>query len=198
MTPHNFSRLMLLGCCIYILSGCAHVISSELRQQANAGLTFSAVHQNAEAYKGSIVIWGGEIIETLNHEQGTDIIVLQTPLTSDERPEAPSNSLGRFIARSSKFIDPAIYRRGRRVTVAGEIVGAEAKPLGKIEYNYPVLSIKEIHLWRRVLVRYPPDDYGGWWGWGWGPRMGWGPGWGWARPYYGPYDYDYDYEWQWE
>ena len=49
-----------------LVAGCAYPISKELRQKAAADLTFAMVLGNPDAYRGSIVIWGGHIIETRN------------------------------------------------------------------------------------------------------------------------------------
>jgi len=48
---------------IVILPGCLP-ISKQLRDEADKTLTFPQVFQNAEAYKGKIVIWGGEKEQT--------------------------------------------------------------------------------------------------------------------------------------
>jgi hypothetical protein len=115
------------------------------------------VLQNPTAYVGKIVLWGGEIIETVNVQGGSEITVLETPLDYQERPESARYSRGRFIAKSSEFLDPAIYKKGQKITLAGEIVGNEIKPLGKTEYAYPVVMVKQLHLWKRVHYgRYSP------------------------------------------
>ena len=40
-------------------------------------------------------------------------------------------------------------KKGKEITLAGEIVGKETKPLGKTEYTYPVVLVKQLHLWKR-------------------------------------------------
>jgi outer membrane lipoprotein len=168
-----FSKFLLLG--MVFISGCAYPISRELREEARENLTFSSVFQNPTAYTGAIVIWGGTIISTLNRPAGTEVTVLEIPLDSMERPEAETHSHGRFIAKVSKFLDPAIYRPGRGVTVAGEIIGKETQPLGEITYTYPVIVIKQIYLWRQRSHWIPPGYYwptGDWpyypfWPYGW-------------------------------
>lgn len=186
----RFPKLLLFGLFLFVISGCAYPISKELRQETTKEMTFPMVLQNPTAYSGSIVIWGGKIIETHNVTGGSEIIVLETPLDYQEMPESEKYSQGRFIAKSSTFLDPEVYSKGKRITVAGEIIGKETKPLGKTEYTYPVIMIKQIHLWRKVrMYPYPP------------PYYGYGPyyepyDWDWYGPYgpyYGwPYDYDLD------
>jgi len=71
----------LLFSLILMISGCAHVISKHLRDEVDPSLTFRQVHQNPNAYRGKFVMWGGEIIETVNQKDGTTLIeVFQRPL----------------------------------------------------------------------------------------------------------------------
>ena len=165
MWQGNCSKLGFFVLLFLITFGCAYPISENLRQEAQKNLSFSMVLQDPMAYKGAIVIWGGKIIKTLNRKHGTEILVLQTPLNWRERPEGEESSRGRFIAKSPGYLDAAVYRAGRKVTVAGEVSGKETLPVGEIEYTYPVVIIREIHLWpKEKAYYYPPPDY--YWGWG--------------------------------
>jgi outer membrane lipoprotein len=186
MVVYRFPRWVILSVFLAGAFSCAYPISSELRNEVSEGITFPMVLQNPTAYAGKIVLWGGQILEMVNYKEGSDIIVLDTPLDYQERPEAARYSRGRFIARSPTFLDPAIYRKGKKITLAGEIVGKETKPLGKVEYAYPVVLVKQLHLWE---PRYYGPYYYPYWGWPYyGPYRGyWGYG-----PYYGHYDWDFD------
>jgi outer membrane lipoprotein len=140
------SLFFLIVFFIISFSGCAP-ISKELRGQADKTLTFQQVFQNPEAYKRKIVIWGGDIIEAINQKDGTTlIVVLQRPLDWTEEPEF-RRSEGRFIILVGGYVDPYIFRRGRRITVAGEIQGRKVMRLGELEYPYPLLLSKQIYLW---------------------------------------------------
>ena len=159
--PLNAS-LFLFGLLLLILtlfSGCAP-ISKELRAQADRALTFQQVFQNPEAYKGKIVIWGGEIIETINQKDGTTlIVVLQRPLDWMEEPKI-QRSEGRFIILVEGYVDPYVFRKGRRITVAGEILGRKAMRLGELEYPYPLFLSKQIYLWgERYYYPHPAPYY---------------------------------------
>ena len=131
-----------------LLAGCAtSPISKPLRLAAEKDVTFERASKGPEAFKGSLVIWGGYIVDTVNVSSGTEIIVLDTPLVGADEPAPPEASAGRFLARVNKFLDPAVYSKGAKVTVAGRLAGWEMQPLGKIQYPYPVLKVEEIHLW---------------------------------------------------
>jgi len=177
-----------LGLIPLALSGCVtYPIAKNLQRQAQP-LTLSQVSANPGVYQGSVVIWGGRIIKTVNDVNNSAIYVLQLPLGSDGQPLAYANASGRFIASSKEFLDPEIYQRGRLVTVAGAVAGLESEPVQKAKYNYPVLDIKQIHLWpvERRYYNYYPDGY--WYGyypdWYW---WGWYPAWGWGWYYRGGY-----------
>ncbi len=150
-----------------LLAGCASSpISKTLRQEASKDLTFERAVKDPNAYKGTLVIWGGYIVAVANTPAYTELTVLETPLESADEPGLAEGSQGRFLARINKFLDPAVYRKGRKVTVAGKISGQETRQLGKIDYAYPVLDADEIHMWAREKP-YPYDpafEFGFWYG----------------------------------
>jgi len=187
MINYKSPKFLIFGLLLLLISGCAYPISKELRQEVRKDLTFSMVLQDPTAYVGSIVLWGGKIIETRNVKDGSEILVLEIPLDYQEMPESEKYSEGRFIVKSSAFLDPEIYKKGKKITVAGEIIGKETEPLGKTKYTYPVILIKQIHLWRRIrLYRYSPPYY--WYGPSYRDYD-----WDWYGPY-GPWPYEYDLE----
>jgi outer membrane lipoprotein len=157
--------------------GCAHVVSDEIRKQVDEGITFRQVSYNPDAYVGKIVVWGGAIIKTTNQkDDGTLVEVLQKPLDSEGRPEDVDRSEGRFLAFNKGFMDDAVFAKGRKITVAGEVVGSRKMPLGEIEYTYPLIATREVHLWPdRGREMYAPYWYYPWW---------YDP---WWDPWYGPW-----------
>jgi outer membrane lipoprotein len=149
------------------LAGCAYPISKQWRQQARKDLTFATVLEDPAPHIGAIVIWGGLIIRTENAPNRSDIFVLETPLDMMGLPGEAESSEGRFIARSSTFLDPAIFAPQRKVIVAGEIVKKDVRPIGRLNYVYPVIAIKQIYLWPQTTIQYyePPDYYPEDWDW---------------------------------
>ena len=169
-----------------LLTGCAHVISKDLRASADPSLTFRQVHQNSNTYKGKFVVWGGEIIETVNQKDGTtQIEILQRPLGWRGEPKETQVSEGRFLILADQYLDPYVYRKGREITVAGEILGEKIKSLGEMDYRYPLLSSKQIYLWPEYYYYpYPYYDYDPWWYHSYYPRWWWGMG---IHYHYHPY-----------
>jgi outer membrane lipoprotein len=107
------------------------------------------------------------IISSVNLKEGTMIEVLQKPADTRGKPKDVDESEGRFLALHPGYLDVAIYNRGRKVTVAGEVEGKKIQRLGEIEYTYPLISAKEIHLWpveKKDRVYYP-RWYAPYWYW---------------------------------
>jgi outer membrane lipoprotein len=180
-------QTLLMGLILVLLPGCVtYPIAKNLQQQAKP-LTLSQVVADPGACQGTIVIWGGRIIKTVNDVNNSAIYVLELPLESSGEPQVQANTSGRFIASSKGFLDPEVYKPGRLVTVAGAVAGLESEPVQKTEYTYPVLDIKQIHLWpvERRYYYYPDEYWYGYYpGWYW---WGWYPVWGWSWYYHGGY-----------
>lgn len=179
MERQGLIRFVVLVLLVGAVAGCSYPISQQLRREARKDVTFPMVLKDPTAYTGSIILWGGSIIETVALTEGSEILVLQTPLDYMEEPEAARDSQGRFIAKSTVFLDPEIYKNGRKITLAAEIIGKETRPLGKSQYTYPVVAIKELHLWKKRRSNAYPYPYYDWyyypeWGWDWyGPGPYW-------------------------
>lgn len=167
---------------VLLATGCTPAISRSTRAQVAEDIGFKKVLGDPEAFEGKLVLWGGVIIGTKNQKEGTLIEVLQKPTNTEGKPKDVDYSDGRFLALYDGFLDAAIYSRGREVTVAGEVKGKKVLPLGEIEYTYPLISIKEVHLWpaksKERFYGYPypyayppypyppPFWYYPWWGYG--------------------------------
>ena len=140
----SYQRLVVVTGVVFCMTGCGHVISSEMRQVASGDLSFPVILENPTAFVGSSVILGGMIIETLYEGENTTIMMLETPLDSGGKPADEEYTRGRFIAVASGFLDGAIFRKGKKVALAGEIIGKDVRPLGDSYYEYPLVLIKEI------------------------------------------------------
>lgn len=146
--------LMMLVLCMV---GCTSAISKQVRSEASLDLSLREAMANPERYQGKVVIWSGTVLEAKNTPEGTLLRVLQKPADYQDRPKNTDTSEGRFLALEHRYLDPAIYSQGRAVTVAGEIVGKRALPQGDIQYTYPLLEVKDLHLW----PERSPDTYYG-------------------------------------
>ncbi|GAB7025584.1 Slp family lipoprotein [Geotalea toluenoxydans] len=141
-------RLCLLLVLAMWLSGCAGVFSDESLNKVQWDVPFTVLRVEPEQYQGRYFLLGGAIVAVRNGEQGGELEVAQLSTDDDGHIKDNPTSGGRFLARSGDFLDPAIFRRGMLVSLVGPVAGKEVRELAGRDYAYPVLEIREIHLWR--------------------------------------------------
>lgn len=139
---------------------CAAGISEQAQSQVTYMGTFAQVQQQPAKYMGETVMWGGKIVQTQPRDDNTELVVLQLELGGQDRPQDNDKSQGRFLARSTQFLDPALYPPGTLITVVGRLQGAEERPIGKMAYQYPVVDIVEAKKWPVNTDRSPRFHFG--------------------------------------
>ncbi len=142
-----------------LVAGCTGGISKQVRQEAYPLEGFTGLRSDPKEYIGETMILGGEIAETRNGPDETTLVLLERPLGYDRRPNRDSESGGRFLAVFQEYLDPAIYEKGRLVTVAGRVAGTKDEPVGDALYTYVVLEGRELHLWKDPYQRLYPYPY---------------------------------------
>lgn len=160
------------------LIGCAHIISKDVLKEVDREIGFEGLLKYPEKYQGKTVLLGGVIVKTENKNQGTLLEIYQTEINHYGKPIDTDISKGRFLAIYEGFLDSEIYRKGREVTIVGVVSGGEVKKLGEIDYNYPYLTVKEIHLWKEES----PREYGPYYH-GFLDPFYWDPWYRWYAPY---------------
>lgn len=181
---HFLVRFGLLLFIVSTLSACAPAMSKKVRQEADQSLSFPVLADDPDAYKGKIVILGGVIAQTTAKSGQTELEIVQKPLDAANIPETTDRSDGRFLVIADSFLDPLIYKKDRKITIAGEVVGSEVRKLNELDYRYPVIKSQELKLWperRSGAPVFLGIGIGG--GYGGGPYgyWGWGPGPYWCR-----------------
>jgi len=158
-----------------VLVGCATVPQPIAGDHFSAVTPQQAVSQNAS---GQQVRWGGEIINVEPRADATCFEVLSRELYADARPSNHRDrSDGRFIACSKGFYDPAVYTKGRDLTITGSLNGIEQHKVGQYDYTFPQVAAEQVYLWPQRAQYdgyYSPNPY---YDPFWGPY--WGGGWGW-------------------
>jgi len=162
---------------VFLGAGCTtRVISEESLRLVDRSLGFSQVKESPDRYVGRYAILGGVIASVSNTKQAGQLEIVQFQLDSDYKPVETYISGGRFLAQTVGFLDPLVYKIGRLVTIVGEVKGHKTMQLDQIEYDYPIIAIREIYLWKSVdLSSYPYPDrpyYDDYW---WRPYRPWGP-----------------------
>ena len=129
-----------------LISSCPSPFTKQQREEV-LPVAFVVLQANPIEYAGKTVMFGGQIISVKNRKSDTEIEVLQKPLDSRYLPKDTDESKGRFLFVSHKYLDPAVYHRGRKITVIGIVRGAEQRLIGNLNYNYPLLEEVSHHLW---------------------------------------------------
>jgi len=135
--------MMLAGCAT---SGNGPFVAAETAEAAEK-LTVAAVRQQPNVHAQSEVQWGGVVNQVENREGATWIEVIERPLNSNGHPVTSSLSGGRFLAVVPGFLDPTDYRKGRAITISGNIQGIDIRPFGDTAYDYPKVSVTDHQLW---------------------------------------------------
>jgi outer membrane lipoprotein len=172
-----FSRSIL---CIAILLGaigCA-VIPAEISQNALNDMPLAELIRDAGRFRGETVVVGGYVVEVTNLEDQSRIIAVQAPLGIAQEPRAKDLSQGRLVIRLQGFIDPEVYKKERKITVAGIVTGSSQTEQGQYPYPYLRIDLSHIHLWPEEKA-VPYDPY-----WDpWMPTYRYYP-YGWRHPYW--------------
>ncbi|MFL6646932.1 MAG: Slp family lipoprotein, partial [Sulfurifustaceae bacterium] len=146
-------------------------------------LSIAQAREDIAVHVGQRVRWGGRITGVENHANETWLDIVGRPLDSNGRPRSGDESLGRFIARVNGFLDPAIYAKGREVTVAGTVERTITRSIGDYPYPYVVVNADMTELWELRVER--PVYYDPFYDPFWPTRM---------YPWYAPYPfYPYPY-----
>ena len=132
---------------VFGVVSCAPPFPKEVLEKVDKSISFRDLREDPEHYKGSWVMAGGVIIDVKNIKEGSFIEVLQRPLDGRGEPLRTDATEGRFLISSEQFLDPAVYQRGRAVSVVAEVTGKRVLPLGDIDYRYPLLNARAIRLW---------------------------------------------------
>lgn len=171
-----------IGCALLsvVVSGCNRyqVIPDHLVKQVNEQLSYDQVRHSPETYRGQTVVWGGEVLSAVRQGDRTKLEVLQLPLNKDHMPEVDNKaaSQGRFLAWDTRqeIIDPAIFEKGSKVTIIGEIEGESSKSSDPVSSELPIVAIRDMTLWSKHTSNfYPYHPYYGYGYYGFRPYTFW-------------------------
>jgi outer membrane lipoprotein len=130
-----------------LMVACAPPFPKELLAKIDRNISFADINRDPGQFVGKLVMLGGVIVETKNLQDATQFEILQKPLDRSGRPLRTDETGGRFLARSSRFYDAAVFQRGREITIIGTLEMPMTQRLGETEYRYPLVETTEVHLW---------------------------------------------------
>jgi len=134
--------VLLIG--VVVLSGC--VTPPLNTEQVSVQLSPEQIKTNPDEAKGT-VIWGGVIVSSVNLVDRTQFEILAYPLDRNQRPATSKQSLGRFLLQSPDYIETKNYAPGRELTAIGTLQGITKGEVGEATYDYPTVTINDVHLW---------------------------------------------------
>ena len=166
------------------LGGCASVVPEAIRTAAPGNVQIAQVREQPQQFRDTVVRWGGNIVSTRNERDHTVLEIIGRDLDDEGRPREEDRSLGRFLAKVPGFLDPAIYKPEREVTVRGRIEGVVEQAIGEFRYTYPLVRADDAYLWKPhpPLTPYPYHPYH------YDPFF-YDPWYPWGVPYYRPWPY---------
>jgi outer membrane lipoprotein len=145
----------------FFITSCA-VISPQIRDESIGQVSYETLMKDVDKYKGKTVILGGYILETQNLVDKSIVKVLQVPLGFGENPKSKDMSQGRFIILQKGFLDPEVYKKDRKITVAGTVTGIVTEKVNHFAQPYLEIESREIYLWPKDEYYYPYPYYSPW------------------------------------
>lgn len=140
------SSLILTLAFLFLVTGCAHNISKKSLALVDRSITFDKLRENPETFRWKFVVLGGNIDSALKTPEGTVLEIVQHDLDARELPDETVASRGRFLALTPDSLHIIMCRPGRLVSIAGEVAGIEVRRLDGKDYTYPLINVKELHL----------------------------------------------------
>ncbi len=108
----------------------------------------SLIEATGEAQKGTDIRWGGEVVLVENKENQSLLEIVAYPLNHYGKPKTSELSQGRFVARTTEFYDPQVYKKGTLITVSGKVAGSEKRKVDERSILMPVIDMAASHKWR--------------------------------------------------
>ena len=136
--------------CLYLfclfLGACTNMPKA-IQHMNVVDITYSQASQNIESHNNVPVRWGGIVIDVENEEDFSLIQVLSYPLNFSGRPQLDESHGGRFVIKSTEFLDPMVYAKDKEISVVGTLDGDIQRTVGKKIIQVPLLQSIGIHLW---------------------------------------------------
>jgi outer membrane lipoprotein len=144
----SFLAILLLG----LVSACAPLtpptFPQNLVKEVNPSLSFQEVQRNADAYRGTTMLLGGDIVEARLLPDGQfEIKVREKKLDAQDVPIIEPESKGMFLVLTSRPENPDEFRPRRRISLIGEVLGVRHLKVAGIDYPFILLKAKAYRLW---------------------------------------------------
>lgn len=151
---------------LFFLSGCSSNIPKQISLAPTNDLQLNETQNQIENFANQEVRWGGEVVSVENHNDSSIIQIVQYPLNHYGKPITNQSSDGRFLAKTTEFIDPVVYKEGTLLTFTGTLDGEAIRKIDQKQLNMPVVNVSSMYKWQsHPSVRrdpfYDPFYYNG-------------------------------------
>ena len=134
---------LMVGLILLFTASCS-VMSRQIRAESEPSVGYRTLVEEVDTY---MVILGGYVLEMENLSDETTVVILQAPLGLRDEPKSKDGTQGRFILSYKGWLDPLVYKKNRRITVAGTVVGLTSEKVESCPHPCLKIENREIHLW---------------------------------------------------
>lgn len=149
---HSLAMAIAAAC---LLSACSSVLPSQYINQAESGVTLTALVSHIDDYREKVVILGGVIVEEKQIGEHVFLRLKNRPLDKDYRPHRPPSLDGPEAGYYWVMIDrgnlPEQYHQWARVTVVGQVAGTRPSAAGSGAPE-PLLSALYLRGWGNSVM----------------------------------------------
>jgi len=122
-------KIYLYLSCLFL--GACTSMPNVIQNMNVVDITYSQASQNIGSYRNVPVRWGGIIIDVENEEDFSLVQVLFYPLNYSGHPQLNNPHGGRFVIKSTEFLDPVVYAKDKEISVVGTLDGDIQRTIGK-------------------------------------------------------------------
>ncbi len=145
------NRMLWTALGLLILTGCGS-LPSRYVQQAEPGVTLTALTESPEVYRGKTVILGGVVVEQRQEGRRLWLHLKNRPLDKDYRPHRPSDTTGPeaglyWVMVQNASTLPPKWRQWARVTVVGRVADSPELTPPIESGTEPVLTLVFLRGW---------------------------------------------------
>lgn len=144
----KMSAIVVTSFLLALLSGCSNIPKQISTAPAN-DIQLNEIQGTIENFSNQEVRWGGEVVSVENNHEFSIIQMVQYPLNHYGKPITNQASEGRFLARTSDFIDPVVYKEGTLLTFSGKVDGEATRQVDKKELSMPIIKVSSLYKWQR-------------------------------------------------
>jgi outer membrane lipoprotein len=144
-----------LGPLLWGLAGCTSVVPEALRGEVDRGVTYAQIAQDPEAYRGRVVVLGGEVLRVRPTGRDLELTLIERPLSPVDQSPMVGRASGGDLVVQVPGAARAEFREGFAVTVVGVVLGRES---AEDPASAPRLEARSIQVWPVGRAQFPAAE----------------------------------------